>query len=450
MPDRHLNLFYPYGDAARWEDNFTRAFLIALQSLAPVHFLLFVRDMLLDSRHQELRDKIDLRAAAEPVLDLQVSGSSREGDPPLTSENGVLVTIDATAAEELALQRGDPGGGSRVDALVAIPDADLTAVIEVKLGDNQSVDQLARHHRAFFDTEESRPEDVHVAIRWQDVVEYLDSLHRQSVSNLEQYVLGEFVDFADEMGLAPFAGLSERDFREPRPRNLRKLLRLLVVRFGPELALAPDRSSSHRLDFTGISENVWIDYPPTPSSTLRISVVAGVDGIWHARRFKAALASHACAFREVGTTLLRSIQHCLDEPSVAWRPKTRLFASRGLQSFPPASRFYTHPDEFDTFVNRMLDDRYNPCAWIARREAEERLGEELEGRELPRDAHGVYPPWEGKEQILMNSFFHLEILVPSSQVVGLGREETVQLLATLLSSLREAARTLNELKHAPT
>lgn len=446
MSDRHLNLFYAYGDAARWEDNFTRAFLIALQSLAPVHFRLFFRDMLLDSRHQELREKIDLRAAAEPVLDLQVSGSSREGDPPLTSENGVLVTIDATAAEELALEHGEARGGSRVDALVTVPDADLTAVIEVKLGNNQSADQLARHHQAFFDADESRPEDVHVAIRWQDVVEYLDSLREQSVSSLERYVVGAFVEFADELGLAPFAGLSERDFRESRRRSLRKLLRLLAARYGSELALDPGRSSPHRLDFTGISENVWMDYPASPASTLRVSVVGGAAGIWHARRFKALLASRASAFRDVGERLLRSIPEYLERPLVAWRPKTRLFASRGLQSVPPATRFYAHPDNFDSFVARMLDEHRNPCDWIPREEVEGRLGDELKGLDLPRDTQGVYPPWPGKEQVLMNSFFHLEVLLPSDKLVPLGRDETVEVVASLLSALRVTAVELNALK----
>lgn len=449
MTDRHLNLFYTYGNSARWEDNFTRAFLLTLKSLAPVHFRLFLRDMLLDEEHQHLRDRIDLRAEDDRLFDLQVSEATREGDPKLTSENGVLVTIDTTGAEELTLEKGSSDGGARVDALVSDAEADVTAVIEVKLGSHQSPDQLARHHTTFFDSAESDPNDVHVAVSWEQVIEYLDSLRRQSVGDREGYILDEFVDYADELGLAPFRGFQEQDFARTRRRTLRKLLQLLMARHGAKLGGSVGSSPAHRLDFDDISENAWIeyDYVDPPVASLRVAIVAGADGIWHARQFKKALQHAPDEFRKGGNVLADEVRGQRPDVEVVWRPKTRYFASRGQDKAPGVARFFAHPENFNGFVSRMLDDRANPCDWIPRHEVETRLADELRGRDLSTGDDGRFPPWEDKNEVLVSSFFHLELLVPRENLVGKGRDATVELLVNLLQPLRTSAVRLNELKN---
>src|SRR5262245_38542161 len=90
--DRHLNIFYTY-QTHHLENNVTRALIIALRNLAPVHLRLFLRDVILRKKPNAFRQRIQLLTASGFEFDLQVGGPSDENDK-LDARTGVIVGIN--------------------------------------------------------------------------------------------------------------------------------------------------------------------------------------------------------------------------------------------------------------------------------------------------------------------------------------------------------------------
>ena len=115
--DRHLNLFYTY-KTHHLEDNVTRALLVTLSNLSPIHQRLFLERVVLKADQKRGDSSPDLLAAHNFVYQLQPS--ALEVDDLLTAENGRLVGITASGSQAIEL---DPNYSSdrkgRPDALFA-------------------------------------------------------------------------------------------------------------------------------------------------------------------------------------------------------------------------------------------------------------------------------------------------------------------------------------------
>ena len=96
--DRHLNLFYTY-QTRHLEDNVTRALVITLQNLTPVHLRLFLQDVILTKSSRRLH----LLAEGDFDFSLQVVQSDEDR---LSAETGVIVGINGGEG-----RRGEGGGG---------------------------------------------------------------------------------------------------------------------------------------------------------------------------------------------------------------------------------------------------------------------------------------------------------------------------------------------------
>ena len=259
--DGYLNPFHVYGSSHQ-EDNLTRAWLTTLQSLAPAHARLFVRDVLLNGR-PELQSKINFSAASPLQFDFQIDDVDGE-TPDLSPDQGALVTIDASGDEELSFSATSPEGNARPDGLIVDRDSGVTLIIEVKLFGGQQPSQLSRHHNVFFDSSASTPEEVRTAVGWTDAADYLDQLRDRGTSEHERYMLTSFVEYAEHLGLAPFRGFRRRHFQIRDGTTLRKYMR--AVNSGLHSSGIDsewDEDKPNRMFFPERRDNLYIRYDGT-------------------------------------------------------------------------------------------------------------------------------------------------------------------------------------------
>jgi hypothetical protein len=148
--NKHLNLFYTYR-TNHIEDNVTRAFLITLSRLTPVHLRLFIRDLVLKNK-AELNRRLQFFAEPDFTFEPQVSVPPDE-DRRLDANNGVIVGINLSGTQALAFETSGKAdlGGARIDALVADNGNDITLIFESKLRDELYCQQIERHFKTFFD-----------------------------------------------------------------------------------------------------------------------------------------------------------------------------------------------------------------------------------------------------------------------------------------------------------
>lgn len=449
MADRHLKLFHSY-DNAKIEDNVTRALVIALSQLSPVHQRLVLRDLFLPhGSWEEKKNRIELVQREALKFDLQVHAakeSGSEGDDPLTSDDGVLVglhhSIEEVDIDPEELEGSE--GAARVDALVEDPANDLTAVIEVKLGASFSTSQLARHHRRFFDVEEASFDEVFRAVTWTDLVGYLDELAKQSVSGRERYVLEEFVEFANMIGLAPFLGFESADFNEENVQALQRFVSALErnVDVNPSFTA---HGKAKRLDFEGVDPNLWVEYR---DGSLELGLVCGVEKKKYARQYRDLLVDQTEGAREIFGELAQKAGELDDRIDLVIHPRARFFGTRVQVKTNRAARTYSLPDELPAVSELFADEDLNPIERITRKEITDRFGPWLEGREESFGPDGLFMPWPDLDEkgVLTSLYFHLGYQIPSDLLISKDRDATLEYVTPLLQALASAAQSLSSLR----
>jgi hypothetical protein len=212
VDNRHLNLFYVYG-AAHLENNVTRALLITLRRLTPVHFRLFLKELIIDEL-KKLKGLSSLCPSFKILADPNPSKfefftqmSATNYTPFLTEENGVILGINHSGDQTLELSNSSvDNAGSRPDAIIMDMENELTVVIEVKLSDNLYMEQIERHHRNFFINNGHDKNAVFLEVSWQRIASTLQQILLQSQSPVERMLIQEFLEYLALLNLSGFIG----------------------------------------------------------------------------------------------------------------------------------------------------------------------------------------------------------------------------------------------------
>lgn len=448
MSDPHLNLFYSY-DNASLEDNVTRALLVTLSQLGSVHQRLVLRDLLLPEAFTNNGDGPELVQREGLRFDLQVHAGDdhRETeDELLTADNGALIGIHHSVEEVDIDPEGlrDPKGAARVDALIEDQANDLSAVIEVKLGSSFNSAQLRRHHRRFFDTSQASFDDVFGAVSWTELVGYLNDLAKTCASGREKFVLEEFVKFANMIGLAPFLGFDDVDFRDENRQSLQRFLSALERNIITDPPFVP-HGARRRLNFEDIDPNLWVDYR---EGGLEIGLVCGADKKRYAARYRDILVDREGNAENLFSELAERAEQVDDRITLVLTPRARFFGTRVQVETARVGRTFRIPDELPAVRELFSNKKLNPHDRISRREITERFGRWLEGREEDFGPDGLFMRWPDldKKGVLTTLYFHFGYRIPQHMLTGRDRKATLELVNPLLQSLASAARSLYTLR----
>lgn len=447
MSDPHLNLFHSY-DNARIEDNVTRALIVTLSQLSPVHQRLLFSDLFLANAPSG-REKSDVALLRrEPLtFDLQVQSGREEseGEDRLTAETGVLVGLHHASTEadidSEALRQRD--GAARVDAYIEDPSNDLTAVIEVKLGSSFDRSQLATHHARFFEGE-AHFDEVFCDVSWTDLVGYLDELRKQTVSSREEYVLAEFVGYANMIGLAPFLGFEATDFQEEDLQTLQRFVTALERTVQTRPPLVP-HGNAKRLDFDGIDPNLWVDYR---NGSLELGLVCGVEKRQYSRQYRRVFVEETEDVRQVFNELAQQAANVDDQIDLVLHPRARFFGTRVQVRTSRAGQTYSLPEELSAVRDLFADDRLNPHERISRKEITERFGQWLDDRDDSFGPDGYFMPWPELDEkgVLTTMYCHTGYQIPRDELIGRDRDYTLEYVEPLVQALASAAESLAELR----
>jgi hypothetical protein len=180
----HLNLFYSYNDHG-CENNLTRALLIVLRNLSPVHKRIFI-----DRFFASAPPSDPLSGRDFPSL-LQVYGLEEE-DARLTPENGRIVGITRSGRQGPDLSDAEGIGDAIPDALFGDGHSGRTLLFEAKLEDTLDPAQLHRHFKKFFDPTGSL-QAVFREVSWTYLVDILECISLHSDNSKERFLIEQLV-----------------------------------------------------------------------------------------------------------------------------------------------------------------------------------------------------------------------------------------------------------------
>ena len=441
--DPHFNLFYTY-KTHHLEDNVTRAFILTLRALAPTHLRLFLREVIL-KRAQGLQQRIKLLEKPEFHFDLQVTGPSDDNDK-LDAETGVIVGVDYSGKRAPTFNAlSDVEGGARPDALLSDIANGITALFEIKLSDTLYHDQIQRHFRSFFLPTTSLHQ-VFVEITWSEIARFLDEIGQQSAGEVEKYAVSEFVQYLDLLELVDFFGFQSNDFARDWDVKQRKLNRFLVHLTGAvkssTLELKP-YNSDFKLWFADVPyQNIWLEML---DDGISCGIVCGSGKKWRASQVRADIISEPDVFR----LMLDRLRQAID---VTYAIVLRIHSYFHYSRFRTAwlgdiGGTYTYPDNYNQFLKTLENDTLNSFAWIKRSLLQDRFAAEIKNNlklgRIEVDEDGKFPIWQDVDSLLQYTYFHVDILIPSTQLVNQSPEQLRTTFNNVLGAEHEMMRFLN-------
>ncbi len=445
--DRHLNLFYTY-QTRHLEDNVTRALVLTLRNLAPVHLRLFMRDVILRNAQAPLRERVRLLVEGTFEFDLQVTPPDDQGDR-LDATNGVIVGVNYSGIQAPTFD-ATPNtlGGARPDALVSDTANEITAIFEIKLADSLYREQIQRHFRAFFVQESTSIDQVFVEVTWTEIADFLQRVARQSVGERERFVALEFVQYLDWLKLVEFLGFQPGDFTtqedgQPNHGKLNKFLRQMANSLGAEIGLR-EYGNDWKLYFEDVPhENVWVEMA---EHGVNCGVVCGSGKMWRAQRLRDYILANPSELRQLLDRLRASVDpnflivlriHAYFRHSrfrTAW-----LGDLRGVHAYPAGYEAFV-----ETFGDRTLNafDRV-PKTVIQGRFAPE-IKENLQRGYIQIDGQGRFPKWEDIDNFLQYAYFHVDVRIPSTRLVEQRSEDLLKTFKGVLEAEHELMRDLSK------
>jgi|CXWL01.1.fsa_nt_gi hypothetical protein len=439
--NKHLNLFYTYR-TNHIEDNVTRALLITLSRLTPVHLRLFIRDLVLKNKI-DISQRLQFFAEPDFTFEPQVSEPLDE-TRRLDVNNGVIVGINLSGTQALTFGTLDKTGlgGARIDALVADNGNDITLIFESKLRDDLYCEQIERHFKTFFDQRLTSLKEVFVEITWSDIATYLQGVQRQTGNTEEKFTISEFVQYLDWLGLVDFLGFQASDFPDRNYRKLNRFVAFVCQSRSEELGLE-SYGNDYKVFFKDIpDDNIWCDID---DSSMRCGIVCGSGKKWRAETLRDKLLQKSDEFYSV----LEELQTQLD-------PKMRIVLR--IHSNFHHSRFRTawlgeiggaqlFPDGYQNFVRNFTDPLLNSFKKLSKQTINEVFGREVEENmkrgSIQLDNQARFPKWEDLDSFLQYCYFHIDVEIPAKMLIG---KPVKDITDKLVATLKPLHKTLLKLK----
>ncbi|MDO8473192.1 MAG: hypothetical protein Q7T05_05165, partial [Dehalococcoidia bacterium] len=374
MDTRYMNMFYTY-NTYHLEDNVTRALLLTLKNLAPIHLRLFLRDVILRKPPQHaVRERIQLLADPDFGFDLQITPPDEER---LNLKNGVIVGVNYSGKQALAFDAiSGISGRARPDALVSDIANELTVILEIKLNDSLYKEQIQRHFLNCFDSKSTTLEQVFIEITWTEIAEFFQRVARQSVSERERLLTLEFVQYLDLLGLVEFLGFQGGDFSDPEElkyqKKPNKFLAQMTNSLQSELGLK-GYGDDLKLYFEDVqNENLWVEMT---EQGVNCGIVCGSGKMWRAQHLRDYIVEKPSEFRQMLEHLRMSI-----DPSfhIALRLHAYFRHSRFRTGWLGDIRgIKTYPEDYETFVTILADRSVNAFERMEKTVIQERFGDEI-------------------------------------------------------------------------
>jgi hypothetical protein len=431
--NKHLNLFYSY-KTSHLEDNVTRAFTIVLKNLTPVYLRLFLRNLIIErlpNVNTELRNKVRLLADPKFSFDLQITEPPSE--EKLHEGNGLIVGINYSGKQGLVFdQSPDLLAGAKPDAFVSDNESELSVVFEVKLWDTLYKEQIQRHYQRFFDVQKTDLNRVFVEITWTDIANFLERVDRQSQSPKEKFLIEQFLEYLDFLGLVEFLGFKNIDFTEKNYTKLHKFLSFLAKCLSSDLGLDEYKYNQMLFFKDAAPDNLWIDFG---EGCLNCGIVSGSGKIWRAERLQNYLLGAKEAFNGILANLLCNLD-------------SRLNIYLRIHSYFRLSRFRTawlgnirgpnlYPDDFNKFYATFTNRDINTFKQMTKDKINEVYKEEIKNIEDPKlDSRGLFPEWEDSDSFLQYCYFHIDVSIPDAILVSKGPDDLLDFFGSLFKEMK--------------
>lgn len=239
-PDRHLNVFVPYG-THDLDYNVTRAVIATLRWSRPQLTREFLQEVAaidagaatfqFDLQASDFEDYDPAKARRKVVLGISVEGRVSKHLPPLAAIDRARLDralgtpgparieaarqalarpdVDWDDLEVLAHALGELRSGSLPDGWIFSTDGSLCVLVEAKLTRLLHQEQLDRHAELYFGRRREGPDLV--LTTWSRVARFFDE-RRSDEDPRTRFLVGQLFDYLDLMGFAPFEGFKPYDF----------------------------------------------------------------------------------------------------------------------------------------------------------------------------------------------------------------------------------------------
>ena len=431
--NKHLNLFYTYGPK-HLEDNVTRALIITLKNITPVHLRLFLREVIipkLRGSKLELQGKVRLLADPNFIFDLQVP--EPQENEKFCEGNGLIVGINYSGSQKLDFDTSsDSIGGARPDALVSDSDSELSVIFEAKLWDSLYKEQIQRHYQHFFDPDKADLKKVFVEITWSDIATFLEKVTRQSQSPKEIFVIEQFIEYLDLLKLVEFLSFKNSDFSETNYNytKLDRFLSFLTERLSEELKLAEYEKNKFQFFFKDISpDNLYFCFD---EGCLSCRVVCGSGKKWRAEQLRNYLIQTKDNFKSILMNLNSRLGMDIYLRVHSYFRHSR-FRTAWLGNIRGPHQF---PDRYEKFCAIFTNPEINSFAQMTKKRINEIFKDEIGQNNAGLDSNNLFPKWDELESFLQYCYFDIDIRIPKDLLIAKTKEELVDIFRKLLSELQ--------------
>jgi hypothetical protein len=365
-----------------------------------------------------------------------------EEDDKLTEINGVLIGINYSAQQSLRFDATTNKDKARPDALLSDISNQVTAIIETKLDDGLYQEQLHRHFANWFKSGTATLDKVFTEVSWTRIAEFLNLVARQSSSEKEKYFATEFVQYLDLLGVVDFWGFQTTDFvhEQLNENKLNKFMSKLTNVVGVRLGLKP-YEGDWKLYFPDVpNENVWFELS---ADGINFGIVLGSGKFWRAQALRNYILRHPAEFRQI----LEQLRCNINRTYQIWlRIHANFRHSRFRTGWLGDIRgIKTFPDEFDQFIEVLSDESINAFRQMPKVEIQERFKEEIRSSPQTRlDEQGRFPHWPDIDSFLQYTYFHIDVHIPSSALIGESFDTLCQLFEPILSAQHQLMRNLSK------
>ena len=451
--NRHLNLFYVYG-AAHLENNVTRALLIALRGLTPVHFRLFLKELIIDELKKQRGFSIlcpSFKILADPnpsKFEFFTQMSATNYTPFLTEENGVILGINHSGDQTLELSNSSvDNAGGRPDAIIMDMENELTVVIEVKLSDNLYMEQIERHHRNFFINNGHDKNAVFLEVSWQRIASTLQQILLQSQSPVERMLIQEFLEYLALLNLSGFMEFNKVDFSD---QNLYKLnsflislskelpqsLRIQKYAGNQKLFLEDDNGKKY-------ADNLYVNYG---KGHMEISIVCGAGKKWRAQQL------YNFVKRDSGKisfeSIVNQLQINLDKIGPLFRIQLPIHSYYRLSFFRTEwlgniRGFNDYPQDYEKFWETFTDAQLNTFGQMDKMTINSVFAAEIGANEAKLDSAGQFPGWDDADVFNQYCYFGVQVIIPEKFLIRRTKSDLMSLFESIIKAMRTTTQELS-------
>jgi len=280
------------------------------------------------------------------------------------------------------------------------------------------------------------------------IADFLQRVAKQSVNSVEQFMVQQFVEYVNWLNLVEFLGFETMDFVEQEDRgiNVTKFDKFLILillsnSLKTELGLK-DYGYDRKFYFIDVpQDNVWFEMT---NRGITCGIVCGAGSRWRAQHLRDSIEKNAAPLRQSLGQLRASLNPDL---GIVLRVHSWFHYSRFRRAWlgyiQGEKRF---PEEYEGFALTLTNRNLNACDWIKKDIIQERFATEIENSlklgHIAVDDEGKFPAWKDITDFLQYAYFHVDVEVPSSKLVGASPDSLSEMFKDILQAEHDTMQSL--------